>query len=149
MMETLYIFCLMFNFCANPKTSSKQNQPFISVIEATQNAYFPGTGIGRGIRYQFILTNNYDAWITVDSIQSKDFRLPIDGQSKTINPGDTLMVQAFGLKVDEDQFPEAQKTPSLGNPNLKNNVLLFFHTEKNKHELLIEEVQEKESEFFE
>jgi hypothetical protein len=136
--------------CANSKKPAQieNNSDSINIISAQMSDYFPGTGIGRGEHFTIIAINNSSSTVKFDSLQTKLHCLKFDGQP-IIQGNDTLTINAYGLSIDYDLFPDIPKQQVKGDSSLVNGGIIYY-TQGNKNKtMVIESFEKMASKFYE
>ena len=125
---TLNVILYLTFGCANSKKPAQieqSNHHTLSIISAKIIEYFPGTGIGKGQQFEIIVANNSEASIVFDSLQTKLHGVKFDG-NPTIHQHDTLTINAFGLTIDHDLFPDIPKRQFKGDSTLADGGIIFY-----------------------
>lgn len=142
------IFCLICS-CANSKkpTQLKQEPVSLEVLSSEVTNYFPGTGIGSGEHFKIILVNQSKNTIQLDSLQTKLHCISFDG-NPIIESKDTLLVNAFGLTINYDLFPEMPIKPFKGDSSLNDGGTIYFTEAKENKTISIAKFKKGASSFY-
>jgi len=136
--------------CANTKKPAQitaQNNS-LHIVSTQLTDYFPGTGIGRGEHFKIIVVNNSSYPITCDSLQTKLHCIKFDGMS-TLQTKDTLTINAYGLSIDYDKFPNIPKQQFKGDSSLGNGGIIYYSQENTSKTIVIESFKKTDSKFYE
>lgn len=135
--------------CSNQKPTSDTNTRDFEILNAELENYFPGAGIGRGKHFSITIKNVLNDVIVFDSLQNKTHCVPFDGKGLVVQPEDSLVLNAYILEVDKDNFPEAANIKTNGDTTLNNKVRIFYHTNKAAKNIIVESITKKEPKFYE
>jgi hypothetical protein len=147
--KLLVIIAFAFG-CANTKKPAQittQNDS-LHIVSAQLTDYFPGTGIGKGEHFKIMAVNNSLSTITCDSLQTKLHCIKFDGKP-LLQVKDTLTINAYGLSIDYDLFPNIPKQQVKGDSSLVNGGIIYY-TQGNKNKtMVIESFEKMASKFYE
>jgi hypothetical protein len=126
-----------------------KSKKIINVLNATENNYFPGAGLGRGKRYHITLVNQGKEIVFFDSIQTNLHCLPFDGHKLSVSTTDTISLFAYGLTIDTDLFPNIQAQVFKGDTSLRQGAKVFYHTALGSETISFKQFQTGTDQFFE